>query len=141
MGLVDDILKGLPVNPVLREQVSQLNAQKAAADTENAILKDDLHEAKADIAKLKKQVEELTHKDDLSDVEIDLIKRISETGVDNSTTSIMSQWFDGPEARLEYHFNRLSDADYIVLVYGDDFGGHYAPTQKGLALLVEKNLI
>src|SRR5689334_19667627 len=37
MGLVDDILQGLPVNSILREKVSQLNADKAAVDEENAI--------------------------------------------------------------------------------------------------------
>jgi hypothetical protein len=53
MGLIDDILKGLPANAVLREQIGQLNALKAAAETENAILKDDLREAKAEITGLK----------------------------------------------------------------------------------------
>lgn len=70
MGLIDDILKGLPANAVLREQITQLNAQKAAAETENAILKDDLRQAKAEIAKLKKQIEELTHIDDLNETEL-----------------------------------------------------------------------
>src|SRR5438876_8508665 len=82
MGLVDDILQGLPVNSILREKVSQLNADKAAVDEENAILKDDNRELKAQIAKLKKQVEELSHKDDLdaTERELRLVASELETG-------------------------------------------------------------
>jgi len=55
MGLVDDILQGLPVNSILREKVSQLNADKAAVEEQNAILKDDNRELKAEIVRLQKR--------------------------------------------------------------------------------------
>ena len=41
MGLFDDILKGLPVNAVLREKINDVEAKYSAIETENAILKDD----------------------------------------------------------------------------------------------------
>lgn len=141
MGLLTDILKEIPQAAVLKEKIANIEAKYAAADTENAILKDDLREAKGLIAELKQQVKELSHIDDLNDVEINLLHEIADKGVDNSAISIMAPWFNGSEARLAYHFNRLSTAGYIVLVYGDDSGGHFAATQKGLELLVEKNLI
>jgi hypothetical protein len=57
MGLIDDILQGLPLNSLLREQMIQLKAEVAKLETENAILRDDLHQANAQIANHKKQTE------------------------------------------------------------------------------------
>ena len=54
MGILDDILKGLPVNPLLREKIADVEAKYDASETENSILKDGLRDAKAEIAKLQK---------------------------------------------------------------------------------------
>src|SRR6266404_1333907 len=83
MGFVTDLLKEIPLSSVLKEKIAVIEAKYAASDTENAILKDDLRKLKAEITKLRKQVEELTHKDDLDDVERELIKLVAselETG-------------------------------------------------------------
>ena len=45
MGLLTDILKEIPQAAVLREKIASIEAKYAAADTENAILKDDLRQA------------------------------------------------------------------------------------------------
>ena len=75
MGLLSDILKEIPQAAVLKEKKGDIEAKYAASDTENAILKDDLRKAKAEIARLEKQIEELTYKDELDDVEREIIKR------------------------------------------------------------------
>jgi len=142
VSLFDEILKGLPVNPLLREKVAELEAKYAATETENAILRDDLRDAKAENQKLKKQIEELSHKDDINDFEIGVLKTIADIGVDNFASDYATQWFPGTSAaKLEYHLQRLDDAGYCTVVYGDNSGSHYAPTQKGLELLVQKDLI
>ncbi|MGI9066612.1 MAG: hypothetical protein ACR2HX_09440 [Pyrinomonadaceae bacterium] len=75
MGLLTDILKGLPENAVLRDKVAEAEKRYGTLETENAILKDDLRDAKAEITKLKKQVEELAHKvPTLHDLEIKLLQ-------------------------------------------------------------------
>jgi fructose-specific phosphotransferase system component IIB len=58
MGLFTDILKGLPENAVLRSKVAKAEERYGALETENAILKDDLRDAKAVIAELKQQVKD-----------------------------------------------------------------------------------
>ena len=89
MGLVDDILQGLPVNSLLREKVNQLNAEKAAVETELAILKDANRELAAENQKLKKQVEELSHKDDdLDETEIKLLLVIANTPYDHAVRAL-----------------------------------------------------
>src|SRR5215212_7491059 len=107
MGLIDDILKGLPANAVLREQITQLNAQKATAETENAILKDDLRQAKAEITQLKKQLEKFTHKDDLNEMELMLLQSFSK----NQDVNIVSvaRKLEIDRGRVEYHIQRLID--------------------------------
>src|SRR5688572_5614147 len=141
MGLLTDILKEIPQAAVLKEKIAAIEAKYAAADTENAILKDDLRKANAEIAKLKKQVEDLTHKDDLDETEIDLLHRVAQTDYDNATAQIIGQRLNISPVRLDYHFARLEESGYIEGGLIDDFGLHYGLTQKGRALLIAKNLV
>ena len=53
MGLLTDILKEITQAAVLKEKIAEIEAKYAAAGTENAILKDDLRKANAEIVKLK----------------------------------------------------------------------------------------
>ena len=50
MGLLDDILKGLPLNALLREKINDVEIKYAAIETENAILKDDNNKLKRQLA-------------------------------------------------------------------------------------------
>lgn len=134
MGIFDDILQGLPVNSVLREKVAELNAQKAAAETENAILKDDLRKAKAEIAKLQDQIKELSHKDDLSENDVIVLR----AAVNDQYAYVMSESINLDQIVIEYHLNRLTDWGYLTKHSGwpnrpDAFG----LTQKGRTYLVQ----
>jgi len=141
MGLLTDILKEIPHTAVLQEKIATVEAKYAATETENAILKDDLREAKAEIVKLKKQVEELSHIDDINEVEIGILKDMAEIGVDYFTSENMANRYPMTPARFDYHLQRLKDAGYASSPFGDDAGWHYCPSQMGLELLVKKNLI
>jgi len=142
MGLIDDILKGLPVNPALREQITQLNAQKAAAETENAILKDDLRKLNAEIVKLKKQIEDLIPKDDLNEIEMDLLQRVVRYGPDNQYVGVFTQDMRLQRQRIEYHLQRLVETGYLESgLYDPDFGDHYELTQKARSLLIREGLL
>jgi len=138
MGLFDDILKGLPANAVLREQITQLNTQKAAAETENAILKDDLRHAKAEMAKLKKQIEELTHTDDLNDTELELLQNFSKHQSINVVSIARKLELD--RGRIEYHIQRLIDLEYVTFK-GFAFDGIYLLQQRGREALMSRGLI
>lgn len=50
MGLLTEILKEVPLSTVLREKVSNLEAENEALKTENAILKDDIRELRTQVA-------------------------------------------------------------------------------------------
>ncbi len=142
MGLFDDILKGLPVNSVLREQVSQLNAQKAAADEQNAILKDDLREAKAEIAQLKKQVEELAHKDDLDLETLEVLKAVSDLG-ERAYIGFLERALSSMRPQvIRYHLENLKEAEYLRFgVIHRMNGAQYVLTQKARKLLLDRGLL
>ena len=142
MSLFDDLLKGLPINPLLREKITELEAKYAATETENSILKDDLREAKAEITKLKKQVEELTHKDDLTKLEILLLQLLTDPIVDHDAEALASGLNEHPTL-IKYHLEKLKDAGYIRQS-GIFIGGSPVPyhlTQKGREFLVLNDLL
>jgi adenylate cyclase len=56
MGWVIDLVKEIPLSTVLREKLSAIEEKYVALDTENAILKDDLRKAKANVVQLEAQV-------------------------------------------------------------------------------------
>jgi len=143
MSLLDEILQGLPVNSLLREKITQLNADKAAAETQNAILRDDLNEAKAENRNLQKQIEELTHKEDLDKTELDLLVRIGQIDYDHAVASVFQLNFfkDLSLERVKYHLERLSQFGYIRGGVIGRLGTQYAVTQTGRKLLLDKNLL
>jgi transposase-like protein len=142
MSLVDDILKGLPINPLLREKVAELEAKYAATETQNAILRDDLRDAKAENQKLKKQVEELTQSDDLDETELKLLLLIANTDYSDAVTQLFVEQFSGiTKAKFDYHLKRLQDLGYVVGGYSNSYGIHYRATQEGRTLLLKKNLL
>jgi DNA-binding transcriptional ArsR family regulator len=142
MGLLTDILKEIPQAAVLKEKIAAIEAKYAAADTENAILKDDLRKANTEIVKLRKQVEDLTPKDDLDEIEMQLLQRIVKYGPDNQYVGVFTQDMGLQRQRIEYHLQRLLETGYVESgLYDPDFGEHYELTQKARSLLIRNGLL
>lgn len=142
MGLFTDILKGLPENAVLREKVAEAEKRYAALETENAILRDDLRDAKLIVKELNEQLKELTHKDDLDATEVRLLLAIAHLEYDDAVKAVIARDFpdlSGP--RLDYHIKRLEDGAYIRGGVIDQQGIHYAITQDGRTFLLKKDLL
>jgi len=53
-----DLLKEIPLSADLRKKVAEIEANYAATESENALLRDDLRKAKAEIETLKNQIEQ-----------------------------------------------------------------------------------
>jgi hypothetical protein len=143
VSLFDDILKGLPVNPIYREKIAELEAKYGATETENAILKDDLREAKTEITKLKEQVEKFTHIDsELSALEIKLLQFLPLPHIPNDVEGLAG-YLTEEVTRIQYHLGRLEDKNYVIsakaVILGMRFP--YALTQKGREYLVKNNLL
>jgi regulator of replication initiation timing len=139
LSLFDDILQGLPVNSLLREQVGQLNAQKAAVETELAIAKDDNRQLHAENANLKKQIGELTHTD-IGEAALNLLKLIVRLSdhVEPYEAYVLPESGLSTE-RFHYHMHNLVEAEYISdRVSQVDYGTLYQLTHKGRQFLINR---
>ena len=143
MGLLTDILKEIPQAAVLKEKIADIEAKYAAADTENAILKDDLRKANAEITKLKKQVEELTHKDsELHAIEIKILQLLGAPNYDRDARAL-SGYIGQQLTRVEYHIGNLERDGYLKGSASIMAGipTKYYLTHKGREYLVKNDLL
>jgi predicted nuclease with TOPRIM domain len=140
MGLFTDILKGLPENAVLRDKVTDAEKRYAALETENAILKDDLRDAKAEIKELKNQIEKLTHKVDLDNIEVEILKAIS--AHESLEVEEIASLLKLPLQRVKFHLHKLVELRYISAPFSP-FGGPsaYHLEYNGREYLVQNNLL
>lgn len=141
MGLLTDILKEIPQAAVLKEKIADIEAKYAASDTENAILKDDLHQAKAEIAKLKKQVEELTPEDDLDAVERELIILVArELDTGGKPAAVYAKHTNLSPELVQVYLENLCDKDYLsgFGINGETF---YSLRSKARTYLLKNKLL
>lgn len=143
MGWLTDLLKEIPLSSLLKEKIATIEAEHAAKDAENASLKDDLHEAKAEITKYKNQVADLSQKDtELDKLEIKLLQILSWPTYDHHIEGLSSHV--GQHAtRVEYHLERLEHDGYVlsspVIISG--MKTTYSLTHKGREYVVKNNLL
>ena len=62
-------------------------------------------------------------------------------GVEAFALKRVQVYFAMTPARLKLLINRLRNKGYAEAVYGDDWGQHYSPTEKGLELLDAKGIL
>lgn len=145
MGLLTDILKEIPQAAVLKEKIADIEAKYAAADTENAILKDDLRQAKAKTEELKKQIGELTRSDDdLDEVEQRILIDLAVVGYRAQATFIedLTEQMKVHVERVRFHLRRLVDTEYVHYIPGSpSIVDQYRLRQKGREWLIRRGLI
>lgn len=142
MGSLVDLIKDIPHVAVLRDKVLNLEAQKAALETEIAILKDDLREAQAENKRLKQEIESLTHTDDLQEIEVKLLIRLASERRENYAQLLKTD-LQLNQTRLDYLLQALTEKKYIYFygLYMSSDPGEYHLTQKGREYLIKNNLI
>ena len=137
MSLFDEILQGLPVNSLLREKVTDLRTEVENLRAENASCKDDLREAKVRISQLEKQIESLTAKPALEDVEIQLIRLLAErVAIDEPAVPHL---LNVSHAKAMHHLAQLKSHGYARSKKGFPFPS-WMLTEKGLAFANENDL-
>jgi predicted nuclease with TOPRIM domain len=114
MWLIDDILKGLPENSLLREKLRTLEEKFASLETEVAILKDDNRKLRTENEKLKNRIEGLTHAPDLHEQEKEILRYLFRSDVDRDLGSIIRNLnFEHPE-EAKLRLNNLSKLRYVI---------------------------
>jgi len=138
MGLLTDILKEVPLSAELRKKVAKTEAEHDGLKTENVILKDNLREAKAQIIKLEKRIDQFTHIPELDETDILILKEIALTS--DPPASHLAEKLKLDKATVEFRLQRLIDIDYLSIW---SIGGaeRYSLQPKSREYLIKNNLI
>ena len=140
MGLLTDILREIPLSAVLKEKVAAIEAEKARLETDNAILKDDLREAKTKIAQLEKRLQPKGHPADVDETDALLLKEIALAGDTDCSAQYLAGKVGLSATVIELRLQRLCDTEYLTAwsLGGPDC---YSLLPKSRAYLVGNNLI
>ena len=138
MGLLTDILEEVPLSAELRKKIAKIEAENDGLKTENVILKDNLREAKAQIIKLEKRIDQFTHIPELDETDILILKEIALTS--DPAASYLAEKLKLDKATVEFRLERLIDIDYLSIW---SIGGaeRYSLQPKSREYLIKNNLI
>lgn len=140
MGWLADLFREIPLSVIQEQKIAEMEAKYDATEAEKASLKDDLRQAKAEITKLQKQIEEFTHKDDLEEVEIKVLHLIAVANGMPWAEAIAEQ-LGLHTQRVEYHLQKLELDFYVLRHYGGGYPDSFSLLQKGRDVLMQRNLI
>jgi hypothetical protein len=138
MGLLTEILNEVSLSPELRKKVARMEAENDALKTENFILKDDLRDAKAQIIKSQRRIDEFTHTPELDETDVLILKEIALTS--DPPASHIAQKLKLELSSVEFRLERLLDIDYLSTW---TIGGveRYSLQPKSREYLIKNNLI
>lgn len=138
MGWLTDIFKDVPLSTELREKLVRIEEENDALKTDNVLLKDDLREARAQILRLEKRLEQFTHHSELDEIDVLILKEIALTSEPAASYLAKKVNLDVPV--VEFRLERLADIDYLSTW---SIGGveRYSLEPKGREYLIKKNLI
>ncbi len=138
MGLLNEILNEVPLSAELRKKIASIEAQNDSLKTENVILKDDLREAKVQIIKLQKRIDEFAHTPELDETDMLILKEIALTS--DPPASHLAEKLKLDKATVEFRLERLIDIDYLSTW---SIGGveRYSLQPKSREYLIKNNLI
>jgi hypothetical protein len=138
MGLLTEILKEVPLSAELRKKIAKIEAENDGLKTENVILKDNLREAKAQIIKLEKRIDQFTHNPELDETDILILKEIALTT--DPAASYIAEKLNLSLTIIDFRLQRLIDIDYLSTW---SIGGaeRYSLQPKSQEYLIKNNLI
>jgi predicted RNase H-like nuclease (RuvC/YqgF family) len=138
MGWLTDLFNETQLSPQLREKLAAIESETDALKTDNILLKDDLREAKAQIIRLEKRLEEFTHRPDLDETDVQILKEIALTS--DPDAAYLARKLGLEMAMLEFRLQRLTEIEYLSTW---SIGGseRYSLEPKSREYLVKHNLI
>lgn len=138
MGWLIDLFKDVPLPPELRQKLASIEDENDALRTDNVILKDDLREAKAEILRLEKRLDQFAHHSELDETDARILKEIALTS--DPAASDLVRKLNLELAIVEFRLQRLIEIDYLStwMIGGAE---RYSLEPKGREYLIKHNLI
>ena len=137
MGWLTDHFKDVPLSLELREKLAAVEAENDSLKTDNVILKDDLRQAKAQLLRLEKQLDQYTHTAELDETDVSILKEIALTS--EPAASYLSAKLNIEVGALDFRLEQLTETDYLSTW---SIGGieRYSLRPKGREYLIRHNL-
>ena len=138
MGWLTDLFRDVPLSGELREKLAAVEAENDAVKTDNVILRDDLREAKAQILRLQKQLDQYTHQTELDETDISILQEVAVTS--EPAASYLSKKLSIDFGALDFRLAQLTETDYLSAW---SIGGveRYSLKPKGREYLIRHNLV
>jgi len=138
MGWLTDHFKDVPLTPELRGKLAEVEAENDSLKTDNVILKDDLRQAKAQVLRLEKRLDQYTHTPELDETDVSILKEVSLTS--EPAASYLSAKLNIEIGALDFRLEQLTETDYLSAW---SIGGveRYSLRPKGREYLIRHNLI
>ena len=138
MGWLIDLFKDVPLSPQLRQTLTSVENENDSLKTDNVLLKDDLREAKAEILRLEKRLDQFTHQPELDETDIGILKEIALTS--DPAASYLAAKLSMEVATVEFRLQRLIDTDYLSswMIGGAE---RYSLEPKSREYLIKHNLL
>lgn len=139
MGWIADLLKEIPLSAILKEKIATIEADYAAVKTENAILKDDLRQARRETAKIKRRLGELSRKEEIGETESRILTLMTKQLVSHNE---LTDDLKISDERLQFYLRRLLDGEYIKVAFETTSGKRrFALDQRGREHLIAIRVI
>ena len=138
MGWLTDLFRDVPLSGELREKLASVEAETDGLKTDNVILRDDLREAKAQILRLQKQLDQHTHHPELDETDVRILQEVALTS--EPAASYLSKKLNIDFGVVDFRLAQLNETDYLSAWC---IGGveRYSLRPKGREYLIRHNLI
>jgi hypothetical protein len=137
MAWLTDLFNDVPLSPELREKLAAVETETDALKTDNVILKDDLRQAKAEILRLEKKLDQFAHESELDETDIRILKEVALTS--EPPAAYLSKQLNIELGVVDFRLEQLTDTDYLSAW---TIGGveRYSLRPKGREYLIKHNL-
>jgi len=138
MGWLTDLFKHVALPDELRAKLGAVEAENDSLKTDNVILKDDLRQAKAQVLRLEKRLDQYTHTPELDETDVSILKEVAVTS--EPAASYLSAKLSIELGALDFRLEQLTETDYLSAW---SIGGieRYSLRPKGREYLIRHNLI
>jgi predicted nuclease with TOPRIM domain len=138
MGWLTDLFKDVALPDELRAKLGAVEAENDSLKTDNVILKDDLRQAKSQLLRLEKRLDQYTHNPELDETDVSILKEVAVTS--EPAASYLSAKLSIELGALDFRLEQLTETDYLSTW---SIGGieRYSLRPKGREYLIRHNLI
>ena len=138
MGWLTDSFKDVPLSAEQLAKLAEVEAECDAIKTDNVILKDDLRQAKSQILRLEKKLDNFTHDPELDDVDVRILQEVALTS--EPAASYLAPRLNLEVGVVDFRLDRLAQTDYVSTW---SIGGveRYSLRPKAQEYLIRHNLI